>query len=140
MFFTTAYAEEPAASAAVTEPSPLAGMLPILLMVALFYFLLVRPQQKKINEHKKMVAALRRGDKVLTNGGLYGTIHKVEDDVLVVEIAPETRVKLDKNAVSNVITRSEPADSANPVTVEAGTDEKSTKKKSSSKAKAPAND
>lgn len=113
MFASVAFAEEPAAAAAA-EPSPLAGMLPIVLMVVLFYFLLVRPQQKKINEHKKMVEALRRGDKVLTNGGLYGTVHKVEDDVLVLEIAPEVRVKLEKNSVASVITRSEPADGKAP--------------------------
>jgi preprotein translocase subunit YajC len=108
MFASVAYAQEPAA--AVTEASPIAGLMPIILMVVLFYFLLIRPQQKKMNEHKKMVAALRRGDKVLTSGGIFGTISKVEDDAIVVEIAPEVKVKVEKNSISTVITRTEPAD------------------------------
>ena len=108
MFASVAYAEEPAAPAG--EPSPIAGLMPIVLMVVLFYFLLIRPQQKKMNEHKKMVAALRRGDKVLTSGGIFGTISKVDEDALVVEIAPDVKVKVDKNSVSTVVTRTEPAD------------------------------
>lgn len=108
MFASVAYAQEPAA-AAMTEPSPIAGLMPIVLMVVLFYFLLIRPQQKKMSDHKKMVAALRRGDKVLTSGGIFGTISKVDEDALTVEIAPEVKVKVEKNSVSTVVTRTEPA-------------------------------
>jgi len=106
---SVAYAQE-AGAAEVPDPSPFAGILPIVLMVVLFYFLLVRPQQKKMGEHKKMISALRRGDKIVTSGGIYGSVSKVEDDVLHVEIAPDVKVKLDKNMVSLVLTRSEPAD------------------------------
>lgn len=109
MFTSVAIAQE--ADTAFAEPSPIAGLLPVIVMIALFYFLLIRPQQKKINAHKQMVSALRRGDKIMTAGGIYGTITKVDEDVLQVEIAPEVRIKVAKDTVSGVVTRSEPADS-----------------------------
>ncbi len=109
MLLSVALAQE--VNTEFVEPSPLAGLLPIIVMIALFYFLLIRPQQKKINEHKKMVEALRRGDKIITAGGIYGTITKVEDDVIHVEIASDVCIKLAKDTVSAVISRSKPADS-----------------------------
>ena len=121
----SAQAQE-AAAAAAGEPSIISGILPLILMLGVFYFLLIRPQQKKLSEHKKMVSALRRGDKIVTSGGLYGTIAKVSDDELQVDIAENTRVKLEKNSVAVVLTRSEPADSA---------DEKPAKTKAKAKAK-----
>ena len=111
LFISSAYAQEAAATAA-SQPSALAGFLPLIIMVALFYFLLIRPQQRKINEHKKMVNALRKGDKILTGGGIYGTVTKVEDDVLHVEIASHTEIRVARNTIISVVTRTEPADSA----------------------------
>ena len=105
----SAHAQE-AASAVAGEPSVLSGILPLILMLVVFYFLLIRPQQKKIANHKKMVDALRRGDKVVTSGGIYGTIAKVEEEQLQLDIAENTRVKIDKNSVAVVLTRTEPAD------------------------------
>lgn len=104
---SSAYAQD----AAIGEPSLISSILPLILMLAVFYFLLIRPQQKKLGEHKKMVAALRRGDKIVTSGGIYGTVAKVDEDAVQVDIADSTRVKLDKNSVAVVLTRSEPADS-----------------------------
>jgi len=106
LFISNAIAQD----ASVTEPSALTGLLPVVVMIVLFYFLLIRPQQKKINAHKKLIEALRRGDKVLTSGGIYGTISKVEDDFIQLEVATDIKVKLDKNSISTVLTRSEPAD------------------------------
>jgi preprotein translocase subunit YajC len=111
MLITSVQAQE-AAPPAATPPSPLAGFLPLIVMVALFYFLLIRPQQKKIAEHKKMINALRRGDKVMTSGGIFGTISKVDDTELQVEIAPEVKIRVAKDSIATVVTRSEPADSA----------------------------
>ena len=135
MFTSVAFADTPAAAG--TEPSPIAGMMPIVLMVVLFYFLLIRPQQKKANEHKKMVEALRRGDKVLTSGGIFGVVQKVDDDVIHVEIAPDVKVKLEKNSVTAVVTRSEPADTSAVAEVIAPAKPKKSK---TEKIKAPAND
>lgn len=104
---SSAYAQEAVAG----EPSLLSSILPLVLMLGVFYFLLIRPQQKKVSEHKKMVTALRRGDKIVTSGGVYGTVAKVDEDAIQVDIAKDTRIKLDKNSVAVVLTRSEPADS-----------------------------
>lgn len=92
------------------DPSVLSGILPLVLMLVVFYFLLIRPQQKKLNDHKKMVEALRRGDKIITSGGLHGTIAKIDEEFIQLDIADDTRVKLDKNSVAVVLTRTEPAD------------------------------
>lgn len=107
-----AFAENVAsATTAAGDPSAMAGFLPLIVMMAAFYFLLIRPQQKKMNEHKKMLSTLNKGDKVVTAGGILGSISKVEDDVLHVEIASGVVVKLEKGSVSAVISRTEPATS-----------------------------
>jgi preprotein translocase subunit YajC len=101
LFTSTAYAQD--AAAAMGESSSLAGLLPVIIMIALFYVLLIRPQQKKLKNHKNMVDALQRGDKVITAGGIYGKVAKVEDTTLMVEIADEVKIKLDKNSIATVI-------------------------------------
>lgn len=76
------------------------GLMPLVLMFVIFYFLLIRPQQKKAKEHKAMVEALKRGDDIVTSGGLQGKITGVTDDALTIEIAKDVRVKVDRQAVS----------------------------------------
>jgi len=77
---------------------------PLVLIFAVFYFLLIRPQQKKMKEHKAMVAAISKGDKVVTAGGLLGTIVKVEDDrIASVEIAENVKVKIVRATITEVI-------------------------------------
>jgi preprotein translocase subunit YajC len=83
-------------------PSPFSMLLPILGMLAIFYFLLIRPQQKRQKEMQKMVAALRKGDRVITASGLYGTVVGVRDDVVVVKIADNVKVEMVKNAITAV--------------------------------------
>ncbi len=79
------------------------------------YFLLIRPQSKKVAEHKRMLNELRRGDKVVTSGGILGTINKFEgDDIAIVEIAPEVKVRVAKHSIASVLTRTEPADTSKP--------------------------
>jgi preprotein translocase subunit YajC len=81
----------------------LSGPLPMLvLMFAVFYFLLIRPQQKKAKAHKEMLGNLRKGDTVLTSGGLYGKITGLTDSVVVLEIAPQVRVKVSRGHVAGV--------------------------------------
>ena len=87
-------------------------ILPLILIFAVFYFLLIRPQQRKMKEHKSKVAAVRRGDRVVTGGGLIGTVAKVVDDnEVIVEIADGVRVKAVRSTLSDVIAKTGPADS-----------------------------
>lgn len=88
----------------------LTSFLPLILIFVVFYFLLIRPQQKKQKEHKAMLAAVRRGDKIVTAGGLIGTVAKViGDDELSVEIAEGVKVKVARGMVSTVLSKTEPA-------------------------------
>ena len=84
-------------------------LMPIILMFGIFYFLLIRPQQKRQQEHKTLLGALKDGDRIVTNGGLHGRIVKVQDDILVVEIADRVRVKVDRSAVASVQGKGTPA-------------------------------
>ena len=83
------------------------SFLPLILIFAVFYFLLIRPQQKKLKAHQAMIGALHRGDKVITGGGLYGTVTKVLNDAeVMVEIAEGVRVKIARSTISMVTTSS----------------------------------
>lgn len=83
-------------------PSPLSMLLPIVGMLAIFYFLLIRPQQKRQKETQKMIEALRKGDRVVTASGLLGTVVGLRDDVLVVKIADNVKVEMLRSAVTAV--------------------------------------
>jgi preprotein translocase subunit YajC len=88
----------------------LGQFLPLILIFAIMYFLLIRPQQKKVKEHQAMVAAVRRGDQVVTQGGLIGKVSKVKDDNEVeVEIADGVKVRVVKSTISQVTSKTEPA-------------------------------
>jgi preprotein translocase subunit YajC len=88
------------------QGNPIAAFLPLIIMFAIFYFLLIRPQQKKAKQHKKMLADLTRGDYVLTGGGLYGRIQEVDGDVLTVELAENLKVKVNRSFISSLSTKS----------------------------------
>jgi len=93
-------AEAPAAASGTTAGS-LSGMLmPMALMFLVFYFLVIRPQQKKTKEHDQLTKELKRGDDVITNSGILGKITGVTDKVVTLEIAPNTRVKMLKSQVT----------------------------------------
>jgi preprotein translocase subunit YajC len=84
-------------------------LMPILLMFVIFYFLLLRPQQQRAKQHKEMVANIRRGDTVVTSGGIIGKVTKVKDDgEIEVEIADNTRVRVIKGTVAEVRVKGEP--------------------------------
>jgi len=88
----------------------LSFFLMMAVIFAIFYFLLIRPQQKRVKQHREMIGALRRGDKVVTSGGLYGKITKVIDDnEAMMEISQGVEVKIAKHMVSDVLNKSEPA-------------------------------
>ena len=79
------------------------AILPLILMFGIFYFLLIRPQQKKAKEHKNLVAALKKGDEIITNGGLLAKVTDVEDNFLTCEIADKVEVKIQSHAVTTVL-------------------------------------
>src|SRR5262245_61174921 len=84
-------------------------LMPILLMFVIFYFLLLRPQQQRVKQHREMVANIRRGDTVVTGGGIVGKVTKVRDDnEIEVEIAENTRVRVLKGTVTEVRVKGEP--------------------------------
>lgn len=106
MFSTPAYA---AAGAAGGGSSFLIQILPLVLIFVIFWFLLIRPQQKRMKEHKEMIGNLRRGDVVVTSGGVIGKVTKVDDAEITVEIAENTRVKVVRGMISEVRSKPEPA-------------------------------
>lgn len=79
------------------------SILPLVLMFGIFYLLLIRPQQKKAKAHKAMLASLKKGDDVVTGGGIYGKITGITDTVVVVEIAPQVRVKVNRGQVAGLV-------------------------------------
>jgi preprotein translocase subunit YajC len=89
-----------------------AQFIPLILIFAIMYLLLIRPQQKKLKEHQAMVAALRRGDLIITQGGIIGKVSKVKDDnEIEVELAENVKVRVVKTTVAQVISKTEPASS-----------------------------
>ena len=104
MLISPAYAQAGAAA----EPNLLVTFLPLIAIFAIFYFLMIRPQQRKMKLHREMVANLRRGDKVVTAGGFIGTVAKVHDDELEVEIAKDVKVRVGRGTISEVVNKSQP--------------------------------
>ncbi|MBC7133565.1 MAG: preprotein translocase subunit YajC [Roseovarius sp.] len=85
--------------------------LPLILIFAIMYLLLIRPQQKKMKEHRAMVESLRRGDQVVTQGGLIGKVSKVKDEgEIEVELAEGVKVRVVRNTIAQVLSRTEPAE------------------------------
>ncbi|NBP72004.1 MAG: preprotein translocase subunit YajC [Alphaproteobacteria bacterium] len=99
MIITPAYAQAGGGGDALTS------FLPIILIFVIFYFLLIRPQQKKMKNHREMLSRIKRGDRVLTGGGILGTVTKVkeETDEVTVEIADDVRVDILRGTISDVI-------------------------------------
>ena len=91
----------------------LGAFLPIILIFVVLYFLLIRPQQKKVKHHREILNLVKRGDRVLTGGGIIGTVTRIkENDELVVEVADGVKVNVLRSTLSDVINRSEPSSSS----------------------------
>ncbi|NBN62216.1 preprotein translocase subunit YajC [Microvirga tunisiensis] len=105
MFITPAYAQ----TAGAGGPDLLISMLPFVAIFAIMYFLIIRPQQKRMKAHKEMIANLRRGDVVVTSGGLIAKVVKVVDDAEIqVELAEGVKARLVRSMVAEVRSKSEP--------------------------------
>ncbi|MBW1680825.1 MAG: preprotein translocase subunit YajC [Deltaproteobacteria bacterium] len=85
------------------------AFIPLILMFAIFYFLLIRPQQKKAKQHKEMISAIKKGDRVVSSGGLHGTVTGVTDEVVTMEIAPKVRVKVSRGSIAGVTRKDTPS-------------------------------
>ena len=108
MFITPAWAQP--AGGAAGAGSLVSSLVPFVLIFGIMWFLLIRPQQKKVKEHRAMVEALRRGDQVLTAGGIVGKVSKVKEDGEVeVEIADGVKVRVVRSTISAVLSKTEPA-------------------------------
>lgn len=92
-----------AAQTANGQPNPLSALIPFIPILIIFYFLLIRPQQKKQKQFQHMVAQLKKNDKVVTSGGVHGVIVAVKEHTMTVKIADNVKVEMDKSSVSRVV-------------------------------------
>jgi preprotein translocase subunit YajC len=101
LFFPVAlaYAED-AAPGGIPGASGLMSMAPLIILFVIFYFLLIRPQQKRAKEHKEMLSKVAKGDNIITTGGIHGRVTSVNEDTLTVEIAENTRIKISKDSIT----------------------------------------
>ena len=106
MWISTAYAQ----GTGIFDQNALVQFLPLILIFVVFYFLLIRPQQRKAKEQKSMLDALRRGDRVVTGGGIIGTVARVDNpEEVVVDIAENVRVRVVRSTITSVLAKPDPA-------------------------------
>ena len=98
-FFSIAYAQS---AGDASSQSPFFQFIPLILILVVFWFLIIRPQQKKQKEHMRMVGSLQKGDKVITNGGIFGTITKVGDDRITLEVASKVNIQIERQQVARM--------------------------------------
>ncbi len=98
-FFSIAYAQS---AGDASSQSPFFQFIPLILILVVFWFLIIRPQQKKQKEHMRMVGSLQKGDKVVTNGGIFGTITKVGDDRITLEVANKVNIQIERQQVARM--------------------------------------
>ncbi|GAB4389122.1 MAG: hypothetical protein Kow0025_12540 [Thermodesulfovibrionales bacterium] len=101
-FATEAWAMGPTPEGQGGPGGAIAGLLPLILIFVIFYFLLIRPQQKRAKEHKAMLEAVKKGDKVITSGGIYGLVESVGPNTVTLKIAENVRVKFGKQYIAAV--------------------------------------
>jgi preprotein translocase subunit YajC len=110
MLISTAYAQGTGLSGLLDNQSALIQFLPLVLIFVVFYFLLIRPQQRKAKDHRATLDALRRGDRVVTGGGIIGTVVRVDGpDEVVVDIADGVRVRVVRGTITSVVAKPDPA-------------------------------
>lgn len=109
MFASEAYAQTAGAASGGGTQALLLQFLPLLALLVLFYFLLIRPQQRRLKQHQALIGGLKRGDTVVLPSGVIGKIVRVEEAEVQVEIAPNTNVRVVKGMITEVRTRGDPA-------------------------------
>ncbi|OGT34225.1 MAG: preprotein translocase subunit YajC [Gammaproteobacteria bacterium RBG_16_51_14] len=97
-FINNAWAQE-----TPSQGGGLFSLLPLIVLFAVFYFFLIRPQMKQAKEHRQLVEGLSKGDEVITNGGLLGKIKQIGDNFIVLEIASDTEVKVQRQSISAIM-------------------------------------
>ncbi len=107
-FVTQAFAATTPAPDAGFLGGPVGSLLPIVLIFVIMYFLILRPQQQKQRQHREMIANIRRGDTIVTSGGLIGKVAKVDENEIQIEIAEETRVRIARGMIAEVRAKGEP--------------------------------
>ena len=105
--FDLAYAMGTGGAGGGTSGGGFGAFVPLIIIFAIFYFLLIRPQQKKAKQHKQLLSALKKGDRVVSSGGLHGLITGLSDDVVTMEISPKVRVKVSRASIAGVLRRAE---------------------------------
>ena len=105
MFVTRAYAQ---AAGGAGAGAAFAQFIPLILIFAFMYFLMIRPQQKRLRAHRDMVGALKKGDHVVTQGGILGKVTTVRDDELEVEISQGVRIRVVRSTIAQVVNKTEP--------------------------------
>ncbi len=91
------------AAAPAGQQNMLATMMPLVFIFVIFYFLLIRPQQKKAKAHEKLISSVKTGDQVVTNAGIHGTVANVKDKTLIIKIADNVKVEFDRGAIAAVV-------------------------------------
>jgi preprotein translocase subunit YajC len=110
LYISTAWAQDAVPAAPGDAQAAMMNYLPFILIFCVFYFLVIRPQQKKLSEQEKMIKALQRGDRVVTSGGIHGKIAKMEEGTLVMlEIAEGVQIKIDRDNITALETKPQPA-------------------------------
>lgn len=100
MLFDIAYAMGPSPQGGGQGLGALGSLIPLIIIFVVFYFLLIKPQQKRVKEHKKMIENLRKGDKIITSGGLYGVVESIGTNTVSVKVSENVKVKLGKTYIA----------------------------------------
>ncbi|WP_353274598.1 preprotein translocase subunit YajC [Wolbachia endosymbiont (group A) of Ennomos erosarius] len=116
MFISEVFAADATSNASSISAS-FTSFIPLILIFVVFYFLIMRPQQKKLKEHRKMIDQIKRGDTVITSGGIIGEVNKVDEvnAQFIIEIAPKVEVKILKSAISEVLSKETQKVAAKPI-------------------------
>lgn len=105
VILATMTAPNMAMAASSTSPGAgLASLVPLAIIIVIFYFLLIRPQQKRIKAHRTMIEEMKKGDKIITAGGIIGTIHDVSEDIVKLDIADKVRVSIKRDTITSIET------------------------------------
>jgi preprotein translocase subunit YajC len=106
LFIGTAHAmaQQQGGTGAAQQASWYSTLVPLVVIFAIFYLLMIRPQQKQQKKHREMLAAIKKGDKVITRGGMQGTVYGITDAVITIEVAENVRLKFTRDAIAAVVT------------------------------------